>query len=82
MSEKTTNYRWTIVSLLFFATTINYLDRQVLSLLYPMLQDKFKWTNSQYANIASAFQFTYAIDCFLPGELLINLEQREDMLGQ
>ena len=73
MSEKTTNYRWTIVSLLFFATTINYLDRQVLSLLYPMLQDKFKWTNSQYANIASAFQFTYAIGLLFAGRIIDQL---------
>lgn len=73
MSEKTTNYRWTVVSLLFFATTINYLDRQVLSLLYPMLQDKFKWTNSQYANIASAFQFTYAIGLLFAGRIIDQL---------
>ena len=73
MSEKTTNYRWTIVSLLFFATTINYLDRQVLSLLYPMLQDKFKWTNSQYANIASAFQFTYAVSLLFAGRIIDQL---------
>jgi ACS family hexuronate transporter-like MFS transporter len=73
MSEKTTSYRWTIVSLLFFATTINYLDRQVLSLLYPMLQDKFKWTNSQYANIASAFQFTYAVGLLFAGRVIDQL---------
>jgi ACS family hexuronate transporter-like MFS transporter len=73
MSEKTTSYRWTIVSLLFFATTINYLDRQVLSLLYPMLQDKFKWTNSQYANIASAFQFTYAVGLLFAGRIIDQL---------
>jgi len=54
------NYRWTICALLFFATTVNYLDRQVLSLLKPTLEEKWGWSDSDYANIASAFQFTYA----------------------
>ena len=54
-------YRWTICALLFFATTVNYLDRQVLSLLKPVLEVEFGWSNSDYANIASVFQFVYAI---------------------
>jgi ACS family hexuronate transporter-like MFS transporter len=53
-----TNYRWVICALLFFATTINYLDRQVLSLLEPVLAKEFSWSNSDYANIAAVFQFT------------------------
>jgi ACS family hexuronate transporter-like MFS transporter len=73
MPKTATNFRWTVVALLFFATTINYLDRQVLSLLYPMLQDKFKWTNSQYANIASAFQFTYAVCLLFAGRVIDKL---------
>ena len=63
-------YRWTICSLLFFATTINYLDRQVLSLLKPTLEAEFGWTNSQYANIAAAFQFTYAITMLFAGRII------------
>ncbi|MBK6825448.1 MAG: MFS transporter [Chitinophagaceae bacterium] len=63
-------YRWTICALLFFATTVNYLDRQVLSLLKPVLEDKFGWTNSQYADIASAFQFTYAIAMLFAGRII------------
>lgn len=63
-------YRWTICALLFFATTVNYLDRQVLSLLKPVLEDKFGWSNSQYANIASAFQFTYAIAMLFAGRII------------
>jgi MFS transporter, ACS family, hexuronate transporter len=55
---------------LFFATTVNYLDRQVLSLLKPVLEDKFGWTNSQYADIASAFQFTYAIAMLFAGRII------------
>ena len=51
------NYRWTICALLFFATTVNYLDRQVLSLLAPSLSKEFGWSNTDYANIAAAFQF-------------------------
>ena len=45
-------YRWTICALLFFATTVNYLDRQVLSLLAPALSTEFGWSNTDYANIA------------------------------
>ena len=54
-------YRWTICALLFFATTINYLDRQVLSLLAPLLTKEFGWSNTDYANITAVFQFVYAI---------------------
>ncbi len=56
-----TNYRWTICSLIFFATTINYLDRQVISLLKPVLEKEFQWTESDYANIVAAFQLAYAL---------------------
>ena len=72
-TTKPGGYRWTICALLFFATTINYLDRQVLSLLKPMLEDEFGWTNSQYANIASAFQFTYAVCLLFAGSIIDNL---------
>ncbi len=73
MNEPIGKYRWTICALLFFATTINYLDRQVLSLLKPLLEDKFGWTNSQYANIASVFQFTYAISMLFAGRFIDKL---------
>ena len=66
-------YRWTICTLLFFATTVNYLDRQVLSLLKPSLEEEFGWTNSQYADIASAFQFTYAIAMLFAGRVIDKL---------
>lgn len=66
-------YRWTICALLFFATTINYLDRQVLSLLKPLLEEKFGWTNSQYADIAAVFQFTYAISMLFAGRFIDKL---------
>lgn len=73
MNETLGKYRWTICALLFFATTINYLDRQVLSLLKPLLEDTFGWTNSQYANIASVFQFTYAISMLFAGRFIDKL---------
>jgi len=69
-AKKVGNFRWTICALLFFATTVNYLDRQVLSLLKPMLEDKFGWSNSEYANIASVFQFTYAICMLFAGRII------------
>ncbi len=68
--EKIGKYRWTICAMLFFATTINYLDRQVLSLLQPLLAEEFGWSNSDYANIAAAFQFVYAISMLFAGRLI------------
>lgn len=73
MKEMIGRYRWTICALLFFATTVNYLDRQVLSLLKPTLEEKFGWTNSQYADIAAAFQFTYAIAMLFAGRIIDKL---------
>lgn len=73
MQQAIGKYRWTICALLFFATTVNYLDRQVLSLLKPMLEDKFGWSNSQYADIASVFQFTYAISMLFAGRIIDRL---------
>jgi ACS family hexuronate transporter-like MFS transporter len=63
-------YRWTICSLLFFATTVNYLDRQVLSLLSSDLTAEFGWSNTDYANITAAFQFVYAIAMLLAGRVV------------
>jgi MFS transporter, ACS family, hexuronate transporter len=53
-------YRWTICSLVFFATTINYLDRAVISLLKPTLEKEFAWSETDYSNIVIAFQVSYA----------------------
>ncbi len=73
-------YRWTICSLLFFATTINYLDRQVLSLLKPSLEAEFGWSNSQYADIAAAFQFTYAISMLFAGRIMDKLGTKKGFI--
>jgi ACS family hexuronate transporter-like MFS transporter len=67
------NYRWAICGLLFFATTINYLDRQVLSLLAPSLSKQFGWSNNDYANIAAAFQFVYAVALLFAGRIVDRL---------
>uniref|UniRef100_UPI003FD7A712 MFS transporter n=1 Tax=Pseudomonas sp. TaxID=306 RepID=UPI003FD7A712 len=64
------NYRWTICAMLFFATTVNYLDRQVLSLLAPQLSTQFGWSNTDYANIAAVFQFVYAISMLFAGRFV------------
>ncbi|MDQ3278265.1 MAG: MFS transporter [Bacteroidota bacterium] len=66
-------YRWTICGLLFFATTVNYLDRQVLSLLQPTLAEEYGWSNADYANITSVFQFAYAISMLFAGRVIDKL---------
>ena len=66
-------YRWTICGLLFFATTVNYLDRQVLSLLAPRLSEEFGWSNSDYANITAVFQFVYALSMIFAGRIIDKL---------
>jgi len=55
------SYRWTVCALLFFATTINYVDRQILGILAPLLQSEIKWTESDYGWIVTAFQAAYAL---------------------
>ena len=60
-------YRWTICALVFFATTINYLDRSVISLLKTYLEKDFKWTESDYSHIVIAFQSFYAAGLLLAG---------------
>lgn len=63
-------FRWTIIALLFTATTINYLDRQVLSLLQPVLAETYSWTNADYANITAAFQIVYALSMLFVGRIV------------
>lgn len=66
-------YRWTICSLLFFATTINYLDRAVISLLKSTLTDQLHWNDGDYANVEIAFKVSYAIGLFGAGRLIDKL---------
>lgn len=70
VAGKVGNYRWTICALLFFATTINYIDRQVLGLLAPSLQKEIGWTEVQYGNIVSWFTLAYAIGFLGVGRMM------------
>ncbi|MDP2883570.1 MAG: MFS transporter [Ignavibacteria bacterium] len=63
-------YRWTICALLFFATTINYIDRQVLGILAPDLQREIGWNEIDYGYIVTAFQAAYALGMVVVGRLL------------
>src|ERR1700760_2764577 len=62
--------RWTICAMLFCATSINYMDRQVLGILASTLQHDIGWTEAQYGYIISAFQFAYALGLVLVGRLV------------
>ena len=64
------HYRWTICALLFFATTLNYIDRQVLGLLAPLLQTNIGWNEIQYGYIVTAFQVAYAIGLLFMGQFI------------
>ncbi len=64
---KKSNYRWAIVALLFFATTVNYFDRFLMGILAPLLESEIGWTEQQYGYIIAAFQFAYASGTLLMG---------------
>lgn len=61
------HYRWVICALLFFATTINYVDRAVLGVLAPTLRDEIGWTDQEYGYISAAFTLAYAIGFLFAG---------------
>jgi ACS family hexuronate transporter-like MFS transporter len=63
-------YRWTIVALLFFATSINYIDRQVIGLLKPTLTVAFGWDNTTFGTINGIFQFFYAFGLLAFGRIV------------
>ncbi|HKA01027.1 MAG TPA: MFS transporter [Candidatus Solibacter sp.] len=69
--------RWTVCALLFFATTINYVDRQVLSILAKTLETKIGWDSIQYGYITAAFQAAYAIGLLTAGRLMDRLGTRK-----
>ncbi len=70
MNKPLGNYRWTIVALLFFATTINYLDRQVVGLLKPTLEKEFVWSELDYSRIVQVFSAAYAIGLLVFGRFI------------
>ena len=67
---KLIGHRWAVCALLFFATTINYIDRQILSLLKPILDDQLHWTNAEFGMVNSAFQGAYGISLLIFGWLI------------
>ena len=73
---KISNYRWLIVVLLFFATTINYIDRQIIGLLKPILEKEFNWTETDFAHIVMAFTAAYAVGLLFFGWLIDKIGTR------
>ncbi len=70
------HYRWVICALIFFATTINYIDRQVLGILAPDLQGIIGWNEKEYGFIVTAFQAAYAASLLLTGWLIDRIGTR------
>ncbi len=70
-NQQMTNYRWVICAMLFFATTVNYLDRQVLSLTWKnFIAPEFHWTDSDYGDITGFFSIVYAISMLFAGRFI------------
>ncbi|MCH5312317.1 MAG: MFS transporter, partial [Prevotella sp.] len=68
---KMSNFRWVICALLFLATTVNYMDRQVLSLTWKdFIAPEFHWTDADYGTITGAFSIFYAIACLFAGKFV------------
>ena len=80
-TQKSTHFRWTIVGLLFFATTVNYLDRQVLSLTWKdFIEPEFHWTNNDYGNITALFSIFYAISMLFAGKFVDWMDTKKGFL--
>ncbi|MGV3704835.1 MAG: MFS transporter [Arcticibacter sp.] len=80
-TQKVSNYRWTICSMLFFATTINYLDRQVLSLTWKdFIVPEFHWTNNDYGNITALFSIFYAVSMLFAGRFVDWMDTKKGFL--
>lgn len=79
--KTTGKYRWSICALLFFATTINYLDRQVLSLTWSdFIAPEFHWTNNDYGNITALFSIFYAVSLLFAGRFVDWLDTKKGFL--
>lgn len=71
MKNTTGNYRWRILAMLFFATTINYIDRSIIGVLGPTLRNHvFMWTDQDYAHITIAFKVAYSLGLLIMGGLI------------
>ncbi|MDR0510566.1 MAG: MFS transporter [Rikenellaceae bacterium] len=81
IKQKMTRYRWVICALLFFATTINYMDRQVLSLTWKdFIAPEFHWTNDDYGNITSLFSIFYAVAMLFAGRFVDWMDTKKGFL--
>ncbi|MDR2809665.1 MAG: MFS transporter [Tannerellaceae bacterium] len=79
--EKMTSYRWVICAMLFFATTVNYLDRQVLSLTWKdFIAPEFHWTNNDYGNITALFSIFYAVSMLFAGRFVDWMDTKKGYL--
>jgi MFS transporter, ACS family, hexuronate transporter len=74
--SKLGNYRWGICALIFFATTVNYIDRSVLGVLNPTLRSEIGWTDQQYGYISAAFTLAYAIGFLFAGWIIDKIGTR------
>jgi MFS transporter, ACS family, hexuronate transporter len=77
---KRTHYRWVVCALLFFATTINYVDRQVFGILGPTLTDEFGWSESDFSFIVNAFTLAYAIGYSAMGRVMDRIGERRGFI--
>lgn len=77
---KMTHYRWVICGLMFFATTINYADRQVFGILGPRLTEEYHWSESHFSFIVSMFTLAYALSYMGAGWLMDRLGERKGFL--
>lgn len=77
MQSKKTRVRWLILSLLFVATTLLYIDRSALGIMAPFLQEQIGWTEKEYGYITSAFMIGYAICFLLMGKLIDKIGSRK-----
>src|SRR5262245_59005689 len=79
-SRRTSHYRWFVCALLFVATTINIIDRQVIGILKPMFVEKFGWTDERiYSSIVFSFQFAYALGFIFAGRVMDALGVRRGL---
>ena len=76
VGQKIGRYRWVICGLLFFATTVNYVDRQVLGILAKDLKTEIGWSEVDYGNIVAAFNAAYAFGLLLAGRLMDRIGTR------
>ena len=72
-------YRWAVCALLFFVITINYVDRQVIGVLKPIIEDEMGWSEVDYGNIVTAFQLSYGLGLLVVGRVLDRIGTRKGM---